>query len=208
MGTAKDSEKTRARIVEAAGQLFAERGASGVTVRDIAQKAETQISALNYHFRGKDALYRDVLLEACRQTALSQEQEAALQAVPAEEALSTLLHEAIKSYQTKSTGWQNALLARESWEAGPVFAEVADTIITPQADFVAELVGEIVGKEASNPQVRFSVVTLFALLDTFGLYGHFVDAMAPGLNDHLGQKERLKKQLFQMVIYTAKREGP
>ncbi len=52
---------TRNRILEAAGELFAERGFRGATVRMICERARVNVSAIKYHFGGKDELYYEVL---------------------------------------------------------------------------------------------------------------------------------------------------
>ena len=51
---------TRERILEAALDLFGERGLTGTTVRDIAARAKVNVAAISYHFGGKDELYRAV----------------------------------------------------------------------------------------------------------------------------------------------------
>lgn len=51
---------TRERILEAALDLFGERGLGGTTVRDIAARADVNVAAISYHFGGKDELYRAV----------------------------------------------------------------------------------------------------------------------------------------------------
>lgn len=51
---------TRQRILEAALDLFGERGLGGTTVRDIAARAKVNVAAISYHFGGKDELYRAV----------------------------------------------------------------------------------------------------------------------------------------------------
>jgi AcrR family transcriptional regulator len=71
MGTPKDSKKTRAKLIEAAGQLFAKNGFNGVTVRDIAKRPHTHLSALNYHFRSKEALYREAIPETCKSDSIT-----------------------------------------------------------------------------------------------------------------------------------------
>jgi len=58
--TTRDLE-TRARLLKAAGRLFAERGFKKVTVRDICRAARANVAAVNYHFGDKDGLYREVL---------------------------------------------------------------------------------------------------------------------------------------------------
>ncbi len=205
MGTPKDSEKTRAKIIEAAGQLFAERGFKGVTVRDIVKKADTHLSALNYHFRTKDALYREVVLEACRQASISPEDQEQLSALDPEKALYLLINVSLKSYRDhNASNWQNVLLTKECWEPSPVFGEIIEVYFKPATDFISRIVGKTVDKPADDHQVRFSVIALLGLMDTFGLYGHLVDAVAPGLSDHLRKRNLLAKQLFQTVIELAR----
>ena len=50
-------ENSRARILEAAGQLFAARGFDGVSTRELAAAARVNISAITYYFQGKNGLY-------------------------------------------------------------------------------------------------------------------------------------------------------
>jgi len=54
------TEGTRERILEAALDLFGERGLTGATVRDIAARARVNVAAISYHFGGKEELYRAV----------------------------------------------------------------------------------------------------------------------------------------------------
>jgi AcrR family transcriptional regulator len=70
----RPSEITRERILRAAERLFAEHGYDGTSIRAIVAKARVNQAAVNYHFAGKDGLYREVLLAAFR--ALTQHQVA------------------------------------------------------------------------------------------------------------------------------------
>src|SRR5690349_6704624 len=54
------TDGARERILEAALDLFGERGLTGTTVRDIAARAKVNVAAISYHFGGKDELYRAV----------------------------------------------------------------------------------------------------------------------------------------------------
>ena len=55
------SDETRARIIEAAGPIFAEKGFRDATVREICDAAEVGLASVNYHFRDKQQLYVDVV---------------------------------------------------------------------------------------------------------------------------------------------------
>jgi len=68
----RPSDVTRERIMKAAERLFAERGYDGTSVRGIVAKARVNQAAINYHFDGKDGLYREVLRAAFR--ALTEDQ--------------------------------------------------------------------------------------------------------------------------------------
>jgi|SRR5579862_1540135 len=57
----RPSEVTRERILKAAERLFADRGYDGTSIRAIVAKARVNQAAINYHFDGKDGLYREVL---------------------------------------------------------------------------------------------------------------------------------------------------
>lgn len=52
---------TRERILAGAVQVFARSGFLAGTVREITEVAETNIAAVNYHFRSKDELIKQVL---------------------------------------------------------------------------------------------------------------------------------------------------
>jgi AcrR family transcriptional regulator len=62
----RPSEVTRERILKAAERLFAESGYDGTSIRAIVAKAKVNQAAINYHFDGKDGLYREVLRVAFR----------------------------------------------------------------------------------------------------------------------------------------------
>src|SRR3972149_9632089 len=55
------SERTRERLLDAAGEVFADRGYRRATVREICRIANVNIASVNYYFKGKEDLYADVL---------------------------------------------------------------------------------------------------------------------------------------------------
>jgi len=59
---ARAPDATRARLLDAAERLFAERGFGGTSMRALAGSAGTSVSAANYHFGSKRALLRQVLV--------------------------------------------------------------------------------------------------------------------------------------------------
>jgi AcrR family transcriptional regulator len=57
-----DSENARGALLAAARKLFAERGFDGVSVKEVAQAAGHNPALINYHFGGKEGLYRECVM--------------------------------------------------------------------------------------------------------------------------------------------------
>ena len=75
--------------MRAAERLFAESGYDGTSIRAIVAKAKDNQAAINYHFDGKDGLYREVLRVAFRALTEHQLEHAEeLKSMSREEALS------------------------------------------------------------------------------------------------------------------------
>ena len=58
----KNSDSAGVRLLESAEQLFAAKGFSATSVRDITDAANCNLASVNYHFGSKENLYRKVFL--------------------------------------------------------------------------------------------------------------------------------------------------
>ncbi|MGE0615801.1 MAG: TetR/AcrR family transcriptional regulator [Bacteriovoracia bacterium] len=56
-------DRSRAALVRSANVLFARNGYHSTTVRELAEHARVNISAISYHFGGKEELYRECIRE-------------------------------------------------------------------------------------------------------------------------------------------------
>jgi AcrR family transcriptional regulator len=57
-------DAARTRLLEAAGEIFAEQGYESATIRDISARAGANVAAVNYYFRDKLGLYKAVIRES------------------------------------------------------------------------------------------------------------------------------------------------
>jgi AcrR family transcriptional regulator len=74
---------TREKLLAAAEELFLEKGYDGVSVRDVTERAGVNVAAINYHFQGKQNLYREFFRRRLTES-VSQKTDALLSVVPAE----------------------------------------------------------------------------------------------------------------------------
>jgi AcrR family transcriptional regulator len=61
-------KRARNSILNAATQIFAEKGYAGSSIREICQAAGVTKPVLYYHFRSKEHLYRELMLDLFNQT--------------------------------------------------------------------------------------------------------------------------------------------
>lgn len=61
--------QTRQRLLEAAGEAFAQHGFDQTNMRQVCQDATVNLGAVKYYFGSKEALYREVLVDAHRKLA-------------------------------------------------------------------------------------------------------------------------------------------
>jgi len=62
----KNPEATKKRLLDAAEEIFSERGYAAATVREITARGACNVAAVNYHYGGKEALYREVFQRRLR----------------------------------------------------------------------------------------------------------------------------------------------
>jgi AcrR family transcriptional regulator len=125
----RPAELTRESLIEAASAVFAEKGYEAGSVRLITQKAKANQAAINYHFGGKEGLYREVLraaLHAFDEFSLLDENE--LPNMDREEALRLFLRQQLVPLLRRSQ--LSRFLQLFNWEVlhrTPVFQELLAT---------------------------------------------------------------------------------
>jgi AcrR family transcriptional regulator len=147
--------ETRARLLNAAARLFAERGFAKVTVRDICKRARANVAAVNYHFGGKDGLYHAVMRMAIEtMQATTAEAQAAGRGLPADERIRAYVLVFItrilgKGHET----WIHQLMLRELSDPTPALDMVAADVLKPRTAYLCAVIGELAGCPADSPLV-------------------------------------------------------
>ncbi len=147
--SSKKKDDTKARLMAAAGEVFAQQGYRASTVRQICQRARTNIGAVNYHFRDKKGLYAAIFGQSLQLAVAKYPPDLGLsgQATPEEK-----LHAYIRSLLLRLMGeglpaWHGKLLAKEIAEPSGALGEVVESSIRPLYTYLAGIVRELTGEE-------------------------------------------------------------
>ena len=169
--TVSADRETRERLLDVAARLFAEHGFDDVTVRDICQKADANVAAVNYHFGGKQGLYEDVLRRAIRiMQATTDEIRAAGQERSPEARLEGAIRIFLMRVVTTRNKWIHQLMLQEVSHPTASFELILEQVITPRMTYVRDAIAGIMGTDVDDPRVGLCVMSvqaqLFALLNS------------------------------------------
>ena len=149
-----DDGATRDLLLRAGARLFADRGFKQVTVREICRAAGANGAAINYHFGGKDGLYREVVQQAI--VALRQATESATnegRGLPAEERLRITIRTFLRLLLSPEGTTMHRLVQRETHDPTPALDALIEQGVRPRMDHLAAIVAEMMGVAATDPRV-------------------------------------------------------
>ena len=160
--TARDATAidTRQRILDVAGPIFAEHGFRAATIREICDKADANIAAVNYHFGSKENLYTEVLRSWLQKQEEKHPPDGGLRdGATAEERLRAFIRAVVLRIlgDEGPPSWFSGLLAREMAEPTHALDSLVEEIFRPQMLQLDGIVRDLLGPEADPKQVRLCV---------------------------------------------------
>ncbi len=147
LGYEAPSDITRDRILRAAQRLFADRGYADTSVRAVVAKARVNQASINYHFGGKDGLYREVgqLFERSLSSNFAHAEE--MKGMPRENALAEFI-----KYQLRPLAARDEIVRHFrifNWEAvrpTAIYRKLMSEEATPFLSFAVDLMRRFMPK--------------------------------------------------------------
>jgi TetR/AcrR family transcriptional regulator, regulator of cefoperazone and chloramphenicol sensitivity len=202
-------DTTRERIADAAGEIFAERGFDGTTVREICQRAGANIAAVNYYFGDKQRLYVEAVVRAHRWRMEQARLPEWSEDTPAETKLADFITTFIRRVLTgPEDTWHTKLMMREMSNPTAACAELVQSSIRPQFEILLAILREMVSDEATIDELRLIAFSIVGQC----LFYHFAD---PVIRNLLTAKEfseldiaKLSTHIFDFSIAAIGRHAP
>jgi AcrR family transcriptional regulator len=150
---ARDSQ-TRARLLEAAGEVFAERGFRAATIREICERAKANVAAAHYHFGDKEELYLAVLKSGADEALEKYPPTVGLTgSESAEKKLAVFIRSLLLRISDKGRpAWHGKLMAREMAEPTAALDALLNDFYRPLVDRLQDIIRELTGR-ATNDDV-------------------------------------------------------
>jgi AcrR family transcriptional regulator len=183
-GTHQRGEETRARILEAALELFAASGFEGASTRTIAERADVNLPAIQYYFGSKEGLYRAVVEQ------FSQEMRAGVAPVagriraeldsgqPSRRKLIDLLCDMldivialILDDSVPNRESRQKFFARMEVEPNPAFDALQDDMVHHVCTPCCAIIGRLIDRPADDERVLLHTMTLIGQAKIFCGWG-------------------------------------
>lgn len=173
------AQETCRRLIDAAGEVFAQRGLHAATIKEITDRAGVNMAAVNYHFSDKFELYAAVVRHALTITPLpSVEKDAG----SPEDRLRAHVRRLFSDFYISSRpAWWVTLLAHEFAQPTEALNAVMEELIRPRADALNSIVRDILGPAASDEQVLRAAVSVAAQYFLYLYQGQVVRRLHPHL---------------------------
>ena len=162
MEKANNKQDARLKILEAAGEVFAEGGYRDVTVREICRKASVNVAAINYYFGDKDNLYREVVKHWQAEAYAKYPYD--LGTTPSsrpEERLRAFIRSFLfRMLDEGRPSWFGRFVAREFVEPTPAHEILVEETIRPSFLLLSSIVRETIGLRAEEERVNLCCASI------------------------------------------------
>lgn len=149
-----DSAHIRARLLEAASQLFADKGFRAATVAEICRRAAANISAVNYHFGSKENLYRQAWRHAhASETRSFPPNGGAPPDAPPEDRLRGRIRALLQRVLAEE-GLEFRIMAHEVSRPTGLLRQVIHDTLAPLRQATLQAISDLLGGQASEELLR------------------------------------------------------
>lgn len=163
-GPREDGAQTRARLLEAAGVVFAEKGFDRATAKEITGRAGSNGAAVNYYFGGIEGLYQEVLIAAHNRIVSLQELRAIVHGSlgPQDKLRQLIALIAGIVCGPASASWAIRILSREILAPTPHFDVLRRKALEPKKSLVFALVADLLELPKDHPAVARCFLNIVA----------------------------------------------
>lgn len=174
------ADRTRDKLVESAGELFAEFGFYHATVRQICDRAEANVAAVNYHFGDKEGLYMEVLRHSMRAGHFEKVREAFDQNSEPEKALRAVVRARLQSLQGQDlSDWHFRIFAHELAKPTPALNQVVDEAIRPVYQRMRVVISKLLNVSPDHEQTRLCANSIIGQILFYAFARPVINQLGP-----------------------------
>ena len=193
---------TRQLLLNAAAEIFAERGFRAASIREICTRAGANVAAVNYHFGDKEGLYLEVLKNTLRCTREKHPPDMGLMpGASAQEKFRAFVHSfLLRIFDTEPQACHGKLLAREMVEPTAALDALVEAEMRPMSAQLQKIVRQLLGKTASDKTVRLCTMSVVSQIVFYHHCRPVIERLHPELRFTPSDIERLADHISSFSL--------
>jgi AcrR family transcriptional regulator len=193
--------QTRARLIEAAAEVFAEAGYQQAKIRQICARAGANIALVNYYFGDKLGLYTEVLRQSVKMGHVDAIRNALDQSGPPEAILRAFIKARMQSMRRSGVeDRQFRIFIHELANPTPAMGRVIDQVSRPIYKRVLELIGGLLGRSPNDEQTRLSAHSVMGQMMLYALAAPVLQRLWPELKMTPKQLDRIADHIAEFSL--------
>ena len=195
------SERTRERLIDAAGEMFAELGFHHTTVRQICERAGANIAAVNYHFRDKTGLYTEVVRQSMHAAHLDAVRAAFDQDAPAEVIMRAVIKTRLESLRGLDLGdWHFRIFAHELAKPTPAIDVVVNEAIRPLYLRMCKLIASLLGLPPDHQKTRLCAQSIIGQILFYAFARPVISRLSPDMKMTAAQIDLIADHITEFSL--------
>lgn len=202
-------EQSRNRLLQAAVEVFADKGFQTATVREICNRAEANVAAVNYYFRNKENLYVEALNYAFQQAHQRYPMtDAANRALPPEQRLQAFVRTFLSRILDDSAlGHHGKLIAREIADPTNALDGIVQTVIRPVFGLLSEIVPLLLGFTPDHALLHRCNLSILGQCLMFKHSRSIIDRMSPDIIADRAEIDRCAEHITRFSLLALQQLG-
>lgn len=185
-------DPTRAKLLDVAGPIFADRSYRSATIREICVAAGANVAAVNYHFGDKLGLYTEVVQQSLQAAHVEAMQSALDQNLPPDEILRAVIRARLRSIcRGDLPDWHFRILAHELAQPTAALQHLINKVGRPIFNRLLELIGRMIGLPPDDEKTRLCAISVMGQILAYVFAGPLLAGVWPGLKMTPEQVERI-----------------
>jgi AcrR family transcriptional regulator len=156
------ADDTRTKLLDSAGQVFAESGYQAATVREICTRAGVNVALVNYHFGDKLELYAAVLRHSIGAPGSGKFEWPETSGTGEHQLHDIILAMLQKIARPLRPSWHYQLMIHEIAQPTPAMASVINETMLPLYDRVRTIVGGMIDRPIDDDKTRLCTHSVMA----------------------------------------------
>jgi AcrR family transcriptional regulator len=191
---------TRRRLIAAASRVFAQHGFANARVRQIADAAGVNLAAVNYHFGGKEGLYRATLSYLAGQAQSIRPVRNRRGATP-QDRLNRRIYALLERFLGNSgSSTLGRILAHEAMDPTSALEGVLDDALRPELETLFKMIQELAGPDAPEVALMQASVGILGQCLLYQFARPALQRIYPSLAQGPGLCKVLAAQITEMTV--------